>query len=70
MSQVMFVATGEGHEDRLSCSVRCVCHTTEQVWWDVCSLLCLPMPQSDQGFLLVFAKEKELYLPYKLSHEA
>lgn len=63
-SQVMFVATGEGHEDQLSYSVRCLCHPTEQVWWDVCSMLCLPMAQSDQGLLLVFAEAEELYLPY------
>lgn len=64
MSQVTFVAAGEGHENQLSCSVRCLCHTTEQVWWDVCSILCLLMAQSDQVLLLVFDEGKELYLPY------
>lgn len=63
-SQVVFVATGAGHEDQLSYSVRFLCHPTEQVWWDVYSMLCLPMAQSDQGLLLVFAEAEELYLPY------
>lgn len=48
----MFVAAGGGDENQLTCHVRCLCHTTEQVWWDVYSILCCRMAQPDQGLLL------------------
>lgn len=52
ISQVTFVAAEEGDENQFTCHVRCLCHTTEQAWWDVYSILCCWMAQSDQGSLL------------------
>lgn len=58
ISQVTFVVAGEGRENQLTCCVRCLCHTTEQVWWDVYSILCCLMAQSDQGLLLWYLLKK------------
>ena len=68
MSQVMFVAAGEGDENQLTCHVRCLCHTTKQVWWDVYSILRHLMAQSDQGLLLWCLLKKRNFCTYHTSY--